>query len=67
MSIVTQEPKVQPNGRYSVKETAKLLGVHRNTLLKYTNKGTIRCGIRRSTTRKFYTGMEIIRFWRAQL
>ena len=67
MSLVTQEPKVKPQGRYSVKQTAELLGVHRNTLLKYTNKGTIRCGVRRSTTRKFYTGAEIIRFWRAQL
>ena len=67
MNMVTQEPNVRPDGRYSVKQTAALLGFHRNTLLKYTNKGTIRCGIRRSTTRKFYTGAEIIRFWKAQL
>lgn len=67
MSLVIQEPNVRPDGRYNVKQTAALLGFHRNTLLKYTNEGKIRCGIRRSTSRKFYTGMEIIRFWKAQL
>lgn len=65
--MVTVEPNVRSDGRYSVQETAHLLGIHRNTLLRYTNKGRISCGIRRSTTRKFFTGREIIRFWKAQL
>ncbi len=65
--MVNQEPIVRADGRYSVEETAALLGIHRNTLLRYTNKGRILFGIRRSTTRKFYTGREIVRFWKAQL
>ena len=45
----------------------KWLGMHRNTLLKYANKGIIKTGIRRSNSRRFYLGREIIRFWKAQL
>lgn len=63
--MVTTEPKVNKDGRYSVEETAVLLGVHRNTVLRYTKQGKLLFGIRRSNTRKFYTGSEILRFWRA--
>lgn len=34
--MVTEQPNVQPNSRYTVTETCKLLGIHRNSLLKYT-------------------------------
>lgn len=56
-----------PTGRYSIGEAAKLLGLHRNTLLRYTNEGFIKCGFRRDTAKKFFTGEEILKFWRAQL
>lgn len=61
------EPQVTESGRYTVTQTCNVLGIHRNTLLKYTLGGFIRCGFRRETARKFYKGSEILRFWRAQL
>lgn len=61
------EPVLNMAGRYTITETCKLLGLHRHTLRHYTDCGKIRCGIRRGTARKFYTGSEILRFWRAQM
>jgi len=65
--MINTEPKVALGGRYSISETCRILGIHRNTLLKYTKLGVINSGIRRSTAQKFYTGMEIVRFWKSQL
>ena len=46
-----------------------ILGIHRNTLRRYTNIGPlgIDCKHRKSNGRKFYTGMDIIKFWRASM
>ena len=64
--ITCEEPKVSPTGRYNVMQTAEALGIHRNTLQKYTDSGFIRCRYRRNTRQKFYLGSEILRFWLAQ-
>ena len=56
-------PEIPKNNRYSIQETCKILGIHRNTLLKYTENGVIKCGFRLATAKKFYTGAEIMRFW----
>ena len=58
------EPKVRPEGRYNMNETATLLGIHRNTLRTYTDKGYIKCRYRKRTLAKFYLGEEVLRFWR---
>lgn len=65
--ITAIEPKVAENGRYSVMQTCDALGIHRNSLRKYTDEGLIKCGFRKMTARKFYLGREILKFWRAQL
>lgn len=65
--ISANEPEVAATGRYSVTETCAQLGICKNTLRRYTELGLIRCGFRRGSGRKFYTGSEIIRFWRAQM
>lgn len=65
--MVNDEPKVSANGRYNITETCRKLGIHRNTLLKYTKLGVIKCGIRRSTAKRFYSGSEIVRFWKSQI
>lgn len=65
--ITAIEPQVSETGRYSVTETCKVLGIHRNSLKKYTEQGLIKCGFRKQTARKFYSGREILKFWRAQL
>ncbi len=63
--ITAEEPKVSETGRYSVMQTSQALGIHRNTLQKYTDAGFIKCRFRRNTYTKFYEGREILRFWRA--
>lgn len=65
--ITSKEPDVSATGRYSIGETCAALGIHRNTLCRYTEQGLIKCGFRRATARKFYLGQEILRFWRAQI
>ena len=67
--MVNDEPKVSPTARYSIGEAAAILGIHRNTLRRYTNIGPIgiKCQFRRSNGRKFYTGLEIVKFWRASM
>ncbi|MDO4512288.1 MAG: helix-turn-helix domain-containing protein [Bacteroidales bacterium] len=65
--MVSKVPNVDVNGRYSVAQTCKLLGIHRNTLINYTKAGKIRCGFHRANMRKFYLGKEVVRFWNSQL
>ena len=61
------EPNVAKTARYSLEETAQLLGVHPNTVIRYVKAGKLRYGVRRTNRRKFYTGMEILRFWRSEI
>ena len=67
--MVNEEPKIPPTARYSIGQAAQILGVHRNTLRRHTNTGPtgISCNYRKSNGRKFYTGLEIVKFWRATL
>lgn len=63
--MTSERPKVNADGRYSVTETCKALGIHRNTLQRYTEALAIRCHIRKATGRKYYCGNDILRFWSA--
>ena len=59
-------PDIPDAGRYSANQTANLLGIHRNTLIRYFNDGKIKFGIRKANGRKFFTGAEIKRVWKDQ-
>lgn len=61
--ITAYRPDVKINARYSVKEAAEILGIHRNTLHNHTIRGNIRAIYSRSTCWPKYTGAEILRFW----
>ena len=63
--ITMTEPNVGDYERYSPKQAAALLGVHRNTLRAYTDSSLIKCRFHQGTMRKFYYGKDILRFWRA--
>lgn len=65
--MIATEPRVAETGRYSQEETSKLLGVHRSTVIRWAKEGKIKYGIRRSNSRKFYLGREIVRCWKAQI
>lgn len=65
--VTSEEPRVMPNNRYSINQTCAILTISRKTLMKYTQAGLIECGHRPTTLRRFYTGKDILRFWRAAL
>lgn len=65
--MISTPPQVAKTGTYSIGETCKLLGIHRQTLRRYTNAGYISARHRRVGSRIFYTGMEILRFWRVEV
>ena len=63
--VTAIEPQVAPTGRYSVGETCKHLGIHRNTLRKYTDEGHIKCGFRRKRREKYIQVRRYSRFWKS--
>ena len=58
-------PDIPDTARYGVNETAEILGVDRRTVHAYSRKGLLKYGIRRTNGRKFFTGFEIKRAWKA--
>lgn len=65
--MTNERPDVHADGRYSINEVTALLGISRSTLRRYTDKGIVKCGRRRSNGRPFYTGRDIIQLWMAVL
>ena len=68
--VTSEEPRVCATGRYTVKETSELLGIHRNTLRRYVKAGYIRPAYKRgrivvNQPRIRFLGSEIVKFWRA--
>ncbi len=61
------EPRVSEYGRYNVTQTCAALGIHRNTLKRYTNERKIKASISRLNGRLIYSGAEIKRVWRARV
>lgn len=59
------EPNVKPTDRFELREAAEVMEVDKSTILRWTNKGLLSCRIRRSNNRRFWTGAELVRFWRA--
>lgn len=63
--MVNVPPNVPDEGRYSIGEAAIILGINRSTLLRHSELGYIKFGVRRNNARKFYVGREINRYWKA--
>ena len=61
------EPKVADAGRYTMTETCKALGIHRNTLRRLVQAGKMKVKFRRIDNRKVIEGAEIKRAWRVAL
>ena len=59
-----QQPNVTLSARYELREVAELLGVHKATVLRWTQEGKMKCTTRQINSRKVWTGAEIMRFWR---
>ncbi len=68
--MTSEQPKVVLTAKYSIKETCELLGIHRDSLHKYTHVTCeINCGWHRRGGRlvKFYLGSDILKFWKNNL
>lgn len=63
--MVSEVPKVSKQGKYSAKETAKVLGIDPKTLYTHTKRLYIHCEYRKCNGRPVYTGEEILRYWGA--
>ena len=59
----TTQPDVSPTGRYGVNDTARALGVCKNTVLNWLDNGILRYQVRKSNGRRYVTGMDIIQAW----
>lgn len=59
-----EQPNVKPNGYYPIGVAAARLGIHRNTLRKYSDNGEIKGTIARSYPfRLLFTGRELLKLW----
>lgn len=56
-------PRAASRGRYTISETARLLGVSRMTVYRWLEEGSLRASIQRKTLRKYISGAEILRVW----
>ena len=61
------EPKVADAGIYTITETCKALGIHRNTLRRWLQAGKMKVKFRRIDNRKVIEGSEIKKAWRVAL
>lgn len=57
------EPTIPLTARYPIGEAARLLGIHRNTLRRYTENRLIRAHVK-SSGRLYYLGRDLRRLWR---
>lgn len=60
--ISPEPPDVKPNGRYTTAESARKLGVHRNTITNMFNSGLLRA-INPTADKLRYSGKELMRVW----
>lgn len=59
--VTSVQPNINPTSRYTISETCKLLGIHRNTLRSYVNAGYIKS--MQNVHGQRFKGSEILRFW----
>ena len=65
--MVNEFPSVSLMRRYTTKEACTILGVCRNTLVKYTRAGMIEFGTMKSNGRRFYLGGSLLKFYNSVL
>lgn len=63
MKMTDVRPKVEPDGRYTVTDARKALGISHRAMYDWINKGWIKCEYRKVACRRFILGSEILRVW----
>lgn len=61
--MVDTEPKVNATSRYSIKAVATYLGVSTRTVQRYIAAGDMKAQTRKANSKRFVTGIEILRVW----
>lgn len=64
--MITTTPNINPAARLELREAAAALEVDKSSIQRWTSIGRLRCGIKKSNGRKFWTGAELIRFWKSE-
>lgn len=64
--MVTDRPDVRDFSRFTFKQAAEILGVHRNTITNYTKSGRLPCNYRKNL-RPFIYGRDIRALWDEKL
>lgn len=64
--MITEKPKVHPNGLYTQTQTARALEVSRQTVARYARKGQIKFRIRKAGPTPVTTGEEILKLWNSR-
>lgn len=60
-------PEIRQDGRYSITDASRLIGVSRNTLYRYIGEGMLKTRMRKVNGRKFIHGSELIKLWEASV
>lgn len=60
--ITPIKPDLRGTDLYSATQAAAVLGIHRNTLLKWANDGLVSFKESRNG-RRYYRGLELMRLW----
>ena len=61
--MVSTQPIVNASSRYSISDTATHLGISIRTVQRYIKAGDIKAQTRKANSKRFVTGLEIIRVW----
>jgi predicted site-specific integrase-resolvase len=65
--MVKKAPEVQPGHIYNKSETAKLLGISRGTLRKYTRLRRIEPQLHTLNGAEYYTAEDILQAWESRM
>lgn len=58
--MISELPNIRPAGRYTVTQTAELLGVDRHTIARWCKAGEIRAGASNGR-RRYFKGTDIMK------
>ena len=65
--MIKSEPQVNLSGKYELREAAKVLEISPSCLAKWTAQGKIKAGVKKVNGRKFWSGAELLRVWKATI
>ena len=65
--MIKTEPIVELTAKYELRDACGIMGVTASCLAKWTEKGVVKCGRKKLNGRRFWTGAELLRAWKAQM